>query len=1124
MAILNFPVNPVDGQLYPVPCPTGVTQYKWEASTQIWRIVGVATGVNPGTYGNSVTVGSFSVDVQGIITDADNIPIRPAGVGLAGIVPLNDTTTSVSITQALTARAGKFLQDQIGNLSSCIVPQSLNVVQALNYLQGQINRVDTESLVWCGYYNATDGYISYVSTAGAASGFVIGEELPNPGFINSGCFFIVNLAGNPFLAGDFNAPNEFCPVGSWIYQDRNRWIKVDTGTSLRARDVSFDNRGSCFTATNVQNALQQVCAYLRQPIGGATISEYAPENPYQGQLWWDSDDGYFYIYYRDGNGAQWVEIGGGGSEALTAGGGTVYEVSTGVGLTGGPIITEGTISLVPATNTLIGGVYVPDLKGLDLRKDGRLSLRPCTDSLIGGIIVGDGLSIDPDGRLSVKGGGSTTADDVSVREIPGISTADTVQQALEAIEIQAQDRIEAVNVLDEGLLAEVTQAVFTSNDGTILKLTPVRANVGRVGVVSLTNALDGNSESLALSQKAGNILQSEISALVGVNVLAGTYNAATGKMTYVTPAGASRGFQVGQNCPPASQAIDNYYVIVTIGGNYAPPGTSGPASPYDWFICQADAGTLPVWFLIDFPSQIIDAANVALAPIKGLSATNVQDGISQVQLNAESRTKTVSSAVGLTVAYNSLRNCQIDLIAATPDNLGGVYVLPNRGIKLGTDGGLSLDPPSTDGIIIGGVKAGLNVTIEPDGTLNAKGGGETAADIYVDPLIPGIDAARNVQAALELVELQAQDRVEYVLPEPGSTGLNVRQTDPVKSSFDGTTVYLSVDRSTTSQPGIVQLTNDITGSSELIAPTQKSISVLNAKVDALTGANVLAGTYSALTGTVATTTAAGQKAGFIVGKNCPLAKNVPDNYYVIVTTGGGFGPVGATIPAGGVQPGDWFICENASEIAEPAWVTIDYDQRTVSAQNVAVSPIQGFAATNAQTAFEEVITDLNKTFTSIYSFNNGITVKNDPNSSLFGFTSGLTLNPANSFDIGGVIVPPNNGLNVSGNGTLTLSVASATQLGGIKVGENLTIDPDGTLNSVASGGVKSITFQSPLTGGTVVNTGVVGIQNATATQSGAMTAAFAAKLDSLGTNGVGQRTVSDQLPTGGNNGDIWYVV
>jgi hypothetical protein len=52
----------------------------------------------------------------------------------------------------------------------------------------------------------------------------------------------------------------------------------------------------------------------------------------------------------------------------------------------------------------------------------------------------------------------------------------------------------------------------------------------------------------------------------------------------------------------------------------------------------------------------------------------------------------------------------------------------------------------------------------------------------------------------------------------------------------------------------------------------------------------------------------------------------------------------------------------------------------------------------------------------------------------------------------------------------------------------------------------------------------VGITDASASQRGTMTAAQFTKLATLGTNGNGTRTVSTSQPTGGSDGDIWYVV
>ena len=75
MALLNFPSSPINGQLYPVAPVVGQNQYKYEAATQTWRLEGAATGVLPATYGDATNVGQFTVDTQGRITSAVDVPI-----------------------------------------------------------------------------------------------------------------------------------------------------------------------------------------------------------------------------------------------------------------------------------------------------------------------------------------------------------------------------------------------------------------------------------------------------------------------------------------------------------------------------------------------------------------------------------------------------------------------------------------------------------------------------------------------------------------------------------------------------------------------------------------------------------------------------------------------------------------------------------------------------------------------------------------------------------------------------------------------------------------------------------------------------------------------------------------
>ena len=75
MALLNFPSSPINGQKYPVAPAVGQNQYEWSATEQTWRLLGAATAVLPGTYGDASNVGQFTVDVQGRITSAVDVPI-----------------------------------------------------------------------------------------------------------------------------------------------------------------------------------------------------------------------------------------------------------------------------------------------------------------------------------------------------------------------------------------------------------------------------------------------------------------------------------------------------------------------------------------------------------------------------------------------------------------------------------------------------------------------------------------------------------------------------------------------------------------------------------------------------------------------------------------------------------------------------------------------------------------------------------------------------------------------------------------------------------------------------------------------------------------------------------------
>jgi len=115
MALLTFPVSPINGQLYPNPSTSlpGTIIYQWSAAEQTWLLLGRTTAVIPGTYGDALQVPKFTVDYLGRITFAQNVPIQLGTTAQIGLVQLVDNTTSNDATKALTAAQGYSLQQQI---------------------------------------------------------------------------------------------------------------------------------------------------------------------------------------------------------------------------------------------------------------------------------------------------------------------------------------------------------------------------------------------------------------------------------------------------------------------------------------------------------------------------------------------------------------------------------------------------------------------------------------------------------------------------------------------------------------------------------------------------------------------------------------------------------------------------------------------------------------------------------------------------------------------------------------------------------------------------------------------------------------------------------------------------
>ena len=215
--------------------------------------LGASTGVTAGTYGNGTNVAQFTVNAQGRITSAVNVPLALAttispgvirvganlaitGVGtlsvpnasttVAGAVQLVNNTTTNNATQALTAAAGFSLQQQINAISI------------------------SNNLTFAGTINGTTGQMLTVTAEGAAVGFVSGSVLPAPSSLNREYFVIVTVPGTfTPTGGTPQAVND----GDWLVSSGAAWTYYDVGYSAPAATTTTP--GIVQLATNAETQI-----------------------------------------------------------------------------------------------------------------------------------------------------------------------------------------------------------------------------------------------------------------------------------------------------------------------------------------------------------------------------------------------------------------------------------------------------------------------------------------------------------------------------------------------------------------------------------------------------------------------------------------------------------------------------------------------------------------------------------------------------------------------------------------------------------------------------------------------------------------------------------------------------
>jgi hypothetical protein len=256
----------------------------------------------------------------------------------------------------------------------------------------------------------------------------------------------------------------------------------------------------------------------------------------------------------------------------------------------------------------------------------------------------------------------------------------------------------------------------------------------------------------------------------------------------------------------------------------------------------------------------------------------------------------------------------LSVTAATSSALGGVIVGGDFAVSTGT---ISLATQA-------GLTAGAypKVTVTTKGIVTA-GASLTAADI------PNLDVSKLTTGTLSV----------SLLGTNSITGPKLANYSTIQFGGAGST------------SGVVTFpTPDFTGQG-FFDSTNQDYYIYDGNtwqpLTVISGNLVYAGTYNASTNRVASVTTAGTAGGLAVGSALPAGSATLNQYYVVVSeSGNGVSPA----PVVALAPPDMIICNGAT------WDLVDVSNAIAgqTATNISFTPYGNLAATNVQTALQEL--------------------------------------------------------------------------------------------------------------------------------------------------------------------------
>ena len=535
-------------------------------------IVGSGINVNytTGVISASGGGGSGSVTaVTGVLpvsvlngTTTPQISVSNASTTSSGVVQLYDGTNSTSTSTALTANAGYLLQQQINNLSV------------------------SSNLTFAGTIDASTGNMVTVTTEGTAASFVVGSPLPAAAAGNAEYYVVVTAAGTMTPPG---GSAQACDQGDWWLSNGTLWQFINAGPTIPAGSTTTVGIVQLCSATNststtvaatpsaVKSAFDLAAAAM--PISGGTFTgpvTFTGTDTFNGCAIYNNDVTYNSAQYFCGPSnfccpATFAEC-------------AIFNCDT---TFNAPSTFCCPVSFC-CTPTLPPGI--PLGCSADITYNNATSGLTATNvqSAIDEVVAIADLAI-PCACITGKGALITGTGSSAPTALPvGTDGKVLIANSLCATGLEWASAAAGTVTNVSGTLPI---SVATGSSTPVVSI--AAASTTGSGAVQLANNTTTNDPTLALTAAQGYALQQQVNSLLagGGLTLAGTMSAATGLILTVTASGSGASFVVGQPLPTPSAGNTDFFVIVTAGGSYSPPGGGGPytASQGDWFLSSGTA-------------------------------------------------------------------------------------------------------------------------------------------------------------------------------------------------------------------------------------------------------------------------------------------------------------------------------------------------------------------------------------------------------------------------------------------------------------------------------------------------------------------------------------------------------